>query len=72
MDRFYSVFSSAPDRWSIVTIAGQAPPPCSSFTLTMVGEKRAAMFGGSGADASSDLFIMELGRYNVVSATDMG
>ena len=26
------------------------------------------MFGGSGADASSDLFIVELGRYNVVSA----
>ena len=56
------------DRWSSVTIAGQAPPPCSSFTLTKVGEKRAAMFGGwSGSETSSDLLFVELGRYCVVS-----
>ena len=56
------------DRWSSVTIAGQAPPPCSSFTLTKVGEKRAAMFGGwSGSETSNDLLFVELGRYCVVS-----
>ena len=51
------------------SITGQSPPPSSSFTLTPVGERRAALFGGwngSGA-VSDDLFIVDLSRDTVVS-----
>ena len=56
-------------EWSSPNITGQPPPPCSDFTLTPVGERRAALFGGlsgSGA-ASDDLFIVDLSRDTVVS-----
>ena len=55
-------------EWSSPNITGQPPPPCSSFTLTPVGERRAALFGGwSGSVAiSDDLFIVDLSRYTVV------
>ena len=60
--------SSPPGEWSSLGVTGQAPPPCSFFTLTTVGEKRAAMFGGyNGSDTFSHLFIVELGRHSVVS-----
>ena len=65
---YLSLFLPYIDRWSSVAVTGQAPSPCSSFTLTKVGEKRAAMFGGwSGSDTSNDLLFVELGRYYVVS-----
>ena len=56
-------------EWSSPNITGQPPPPCSSFTLTPVGERRAALFGGrSGSGAvSDDLFIVDLSRDTVVS-----
>ena len=56
-------------EWSSPNITGQPPPPCSSFTLTPVGERRAALFGGrSGSRAvSDDLFIVDLSRDTVVS-----
>ena len=56
-------------EWSSINITGQPPPPCSSFTLTPVGERRAALFGGrSGSGAvSDDLFIVDLSRDTVVS-----
>ena len=39
-----------------------------NFTLTTVGEKRAAMYGGwDGSLCFNDLFIVELGRHSVVS-----
>ena len=57
--------SSPPGMWSSLNVTGQAPPPCSSFTLTTVGEKRAAMYGG--VDVFNDMFIVELGRHSVVS-----
>ena len=56
-------------EWSSPNITGQPPPPCYSFTLTPVGERRAALFGGrngSGA-VSDDLFIVDLSRDTVVS-----
>ena len=56
-------------EWSSPNITGQPPPPCSSFTLTPVGERRVALFGGwsgSGVD-SDDLFIVDLSRDTVVS-----
>ena len=55
-------------EWSSPNITGQPPPPCFSFTLTPVGERRAALFGGlSGPGASDDLFIVDLSRDTVVS-----
>ena len=60
--------SSPPGGWSSPTVTGQPPPPCSTFTLTPVGDKRAAMFGGwDGSQCSSDLLVAELGRHSVVS-----
>ena len=56
-------------EWNSPNITGQPPPPLSSFTLTPVGERRAALFGGwrgSGA-VSDDLFIVDLSRDTVVS-----
>ena len=60
--------SSPPGGWSSLKVTGQAPLPCSHFTLTTVGEKRAAMFGGwDGWSEFNHLFIVELGRHSVVS-----
>ena len=56
-------------EWSSPNITGQPPPPCSEFTLTPVGERRAALFGGwrDVGDYSDDLFIVDLSRDTVVS-----
>ena len=62
------MMSTSPGGWNSLKVTGQAPPPCSSFTLTTIGEKRAAMYGGSdGSNKFNHLFIVELGRYSVVS-----
>ena len=55
-------------KWSSPNITGQPPPPCSGFTFTPVGERRAILFGGmSGLGAySDDLLIVELSRDTVV------
>ena len=58
----------SPGEWKSPNITGQPLPPCSSFTLTQVGERRAALFGGwSGSGTLSDLFVVELSRHTVVS-----
>ena len=55
-------------EWSSPNVTGQPPPPCSQFTLTPVGERRAALFGGwSESGYSDDLLIVELSRDTVVS-----
>ena len=56
-------------EWSSPNITGQPPPPCSYFSLTPVGERRAALFGGwnGSVSYSSDLFIVDLNRDTVVS-----
>ena len=62
--------SSPPGGWSSLKVTGEAPPPCSHFTLTTVGEKRAAMYGGyDGSNTINQLFIVELGRHSVVGMT---
>ena len=63
------VFSSLLEKWNSPYISGQPPPPCDSFTLTPVGERRAALFGGSTGQglSGSDLFIVDLRRHTVVS-----
>ena len=68
---WYTLCHHAPPtgEWSSPNITGQPPPPFSGFTLTPVGERRAALFGGvSGSVAiSDDLFIVDLSRDTVVS-----
>ena len=32
--------------WSSPSVKGSRPPPCSGFSLTMIDEERAVMFGG--------------------------
>ena len=60
--------SSPAGEWSSPRVTGQPPPPCSVFTLTPVGERRAALFGGSiGPGFSDDLLIVELTKHTVVS-----
>ena len=64
------MMSSPPaGEWSSPRVTGQPPPPCSAFTLTPVGERSAAMFGGAiGSGAVSDeLLIFELTKHTVVS-----
>ena len=64
------MMSSLPGEWSSPNITGQPPPPCDSFTLTPVGERRAALFGGmrgSGGIRADDQFIVDLSRDTVVS-----
>ena len=52
--------------WSSPNVTGERPPPCSTFTFTSVGEKRAALFGGRSELAIGNLFIVELSRHLVV------
>ena len=60
--------SSLPGRWSSLNVIGQGPPPCFRFTLTTIGEKRAAMYGGRDElNIFNHLFIAELERHSVVS-----
>ena len=55
-------------EWSSPNITGQPPPPCNSFTLTQVDERKAALFGGESVSRPlSDLFMVELSRHTVVS-----
>ena len=59
----------SPGEWSSPNITGQPPSPCNFFTLTQVGERRAALFGGQSVSNRflSDLFVVELSRHTVVS-----
>ena len=64
------MMSSPPaGEWNSPRVTGQPPPPCQAFTLTPVGERRAALFGGSiGLNLiSDDLLIVELTKHTVVS-----
>ena len=54
-------------EWSSPNITGQPPPPCAQFTLTPVGERRVALFGGLTATTIDYLFIVDLSRDTVVS-----
>ena len=63
------VITSCTSCFSSPNITGQPPPPLSKFTLTPVGERKAALFGGLSGSLviSDDLLIVELSRDTVVS-----
>ena len=56
-------------EWSSPNITGQPPPKLFHFTLTPVGERKAALFGGVSGfyGCRDDLLIVELSRDTVVS-----
>ena len=41
---------------------GSKPPPCSNFSLTMIDEEHAVMFGGYCPDSecSADIFVLHM------------
>ena len=51
--------------WSSPAVAGEGPPPCALFTLTVINRTTAAMFGGyqpqphlSHLHAVADLYLL--------------
>ena len=57
-------------EWSSPRVTGQPPPPSDDFTLTLVDERRAALFGGDTGSLktnSNDLLIVDLTKHTVVS-----
>ena len=59
----------AAGKWSSPRVTGQPPPSCDDLTLTPVGQRRAALFGGlrRSGTFSDELLIVELSRDTVVS-----
>ena len=48
--------------WSSPSVKGSRPPPCSRFSLTMIDEEDAVMFGGYSSDSglSADVYVLYL------------
>ena len=48
--------------WSSPVVSGTRPPPCEDFSLTMIDEDHAVLFGGdqSGGAASGDVYILDI------------
>ena len=48
-------------KWSVPTIEGHRPYPCSHFTLTSVGDQQAILFGGClpNGGTANELYIIE-------------
>lgn len=54
--------------WIVPEVTGEAPPPCSNFSMVTLGHNRGAMFGGFQPEGRrlSDIFIVELTNSNIV------
>lgn len=51
-------------------VTGDRPPPCHSFTLTMISRTKAVLFGGLEAETNQclkDVYVAELTKESVVS-----
>ena len=49
--------------WSSPTLRGTRPPPCSRFSLTMIDDHRAVLFGGQqppGPRLNKEVYILDL------------
>ena len=54
---------TSPGVWSSPELRGERPPPCSSFTFTMVDKHRAVLFGGYQYDRRcrvNDVYLFNL------------
>ena len=48
-------------QWSSPSMNGARPPPCNNFSLTMIDEDQAVMFGGdTPSSRSSDARVLHL------------
>ena len=45
--------------WSSPAVAGEGPPPCAAFTLTVINRTTAAMFGGFQPQLVADLYLLD-------------
>ena len=55
------MFIISSGTWSSITCTGTRPPPCFGFSLTMIDNHRAVLFGGIHADyKSNDAYILDL------------
>ena len=50
--------------WSSPTVSGTRPPPCAFFSLTMVDDHNAVLFGGIGQGyvEYNDVYTLDLER----------
>ena len=44
--------------WSSPSVKGSRTPPCACFSLTMIDEERAVMFGGN--DSINDVYVLHM------------
>ena len=64
-----------PGTWELVKVTGDCPPPCHSFTLTMISQTKAVLFGGLEAQTNKcmkDVYVAELTKETVVSKRACG
>ena len=56
--------STLSGTWSSPPVSGTRPPPCAGFSLTMVDDHRAILFGGyqPGRGKSNDVYVLDLSR----------
>lgn len=62
-----NIFAVKSGSWLIPHVTGEAPPPCSNFSLTSISDSRGIMFGGYQPETNrlSDMFVVELGKETV-------
>ncbi len=56
-------------KWVVPEVTGEAPPPCSNFSMVSLGDNRGAMYGGFQPEAQriSDVYVVELIKDTIVS-----
>ena len=54
------MFMISSGTWSSITCTGTRPPPCAAFSLTMIDNHRAALFGGTQAGCINDAYTLDL------------
>ena len=54
----------SPGVWSSPAVSGTRPPPCAAFSLTMVDDHHAVMFGGRHhtGQRRNDVYTLDLAR----------
>ena len=57
-----STVSNFLGSWSSPCVKGSRPPPCAYFSLTMIDEERAVMFGGEDRNLKylNDVYILRM------------